>query len=140
MPEPWYADGLRFTCSQCGKCCRSHGEYQFVYLTGEDIGRLSDHFGQTRREFLFEYTERDGAWRVLKWPNNEHCIFLTEQGCSVYESRPEQCRTWPFWNENLDEDVWLEEVAPFCPGVGQGRHYSLTEILELASGDGETGT
>lgn len=139
-PEPWYSDGLRFTCTMCGKCCRSHDDYEVVYLSSHDIERLSDHFGLSRRKFLFEYTERDGPWRILKWPNQEHCIFLTEAGCSVYDARPTQCRTWPFWEETLEEAVWHEEVVPFCPGAGEGRLYSLVEIQRIARGNGETGS
>ena len=42
--------------------------------------------------------------------------------------RPIQCRTWPFWEENLDEWTWHEEVATICPGVNRGKFYSLEDI------------
>lgn len=138
MPRPWYADGLRFSCTACGKCCTSHEGYEFVYLENADITRLAKHFGLERRRFLAEYTERQDEFRILKWPD-EHCIFLSESGCTVYDARPTQCRTWPFWPETLKKQVWQEEVVPFCPGAGEGRLYSLSEIRALMRGEGETG-
>lgn len=136
MPKPWYADGLRFSCSQCGECCRTHGEYAYVYLSNDDITRLSEHLQIERNAFLQAYTDRDGPWRILRWPE-EACVFLTEKGCSVYEARPTQCRTWPFWEENLDREVWFNEIVPFCPGAGEGRLYDLREIRACARGESE---
>jgi len=52
------------------------------------------------------------------------CRFLdpvTKKRCLVYEARPAQCRTWPFWPENMNARAWDREVVAFCPGVGKGR-------------------
>jgi Fe-S-cluster containining protein len=53
---------------------------------------------------------------------------MIENRCSVYEGRPDQCRTWPFWPEVMDAKTWKKEVAAFCPGVGKGRLHSAEEI------------
>ena len=39
MPDeaPWYADGLRFTCTMCGKCCT--GEPGYVWTTDEELAK-----------------------------------------------------------------------------------------------------
>lgn len=137
--KPWYGDGLKFTCTQCGDCCRTHGDYRWVFLENEDIARLSAFLKIDRRAFLHEYTEKEDGVRVLKWPNEVQCIFLGEKGCTVYEARPLQCRTWPFWNENLKKKVWDTDIVPFCPGAGEGRLYKIGEIRKIARGEGETG-
>ena len=140
MSKPWYADGLRFTCTQCGDCCRTHGEYAWVFLTPEDTGRLAEKLGLSRAEMLHRYADRDeeGIGHTLKW-EKDRCIFLGERGCEVYEARPEQCRTWPFWPENLKKKVWKEEVEPFCPGAGEGRLYTLGEIRRIRDAKAATG-
>lgn len=140
MPNPWFRDGLRFTCTQCGDCCRSHGEYKWVFLDPADVTRLAQHKGMTNVEFLREYCDRDedGITHTLKWPDDA-CVFLGDQGCTVYDARPTQCRTWPFWPENLTKKVWEAEIVPFCPGAGEGRLYSIGEIRRLAKSQGETG-
>ncbi|GHV71630.1 hypothetical protein AGMMS49928_24290 [Spirochaetia bacterium] len=56
----------------------------------------------------------------LREKSNFDCIFW-ENGCSVYNSRPLQCRTFPFWFSNLaSEEAW-KEAAALCPGMDQGR-------------------
>ena len=48
------------------------------------------------------------------------CVFLESGKCSVYQARPIQCRTYPFWEEILkSEKAWNEEAA-YCPGIGKG--------------------
>lgn len=53
----------------------------------------------------------------------------------MYDIRPRQCRTWPFWPENMKRSFWEEEIAPFCPGIGQGRLFTAVEIEELIRKD-----
>ena len=52
----------------------------------------------------------------------ENCIFLKENRCTVYKSRPIQCRTWPFWPENMNTKTWNNDIAKNCPGVGKGKN------------------
>ena len=139
--KPWYADGLKFNCTQCGDCCRTHGDYAHVYLLKTDIDRLVKFHKVTRNEFLQKFTgkDKDSGMRTLNW-DEEKCVFLGEKGCTVYEARPEQCRTWPFWPENLTPDVWNKEIVPFCPGAGEGRLYRIGEIKKISRGLGETGS
>jgi Fe-S-cluster containining protein len=69
----------------------------------------------------------DGIWH-LKELDSESCQFLRDKKCSIYEARPTQCRTWPFWPEVLNAKCWDKEVASFCPGVGKGRLWTPEEI------------
>lgn len=74
---------------------------------------------------------KQGRARVLIDPPeaNGDCIFL-EGGnrCGTYEARPEQCRTWPFWPENMKAKTWRREIETYCPGVGKGRLHTREEI------------
>ena len=38
----------------------------------------------------------------------------------MYRTRPKQCRTWPFWPENMNKKVWFGDVIKDCPGIGVG--------------------
>ena len=43
---PWYADGLRFTCTACGDCCRNHGDgFEYVYATRRERQAIAKHLG-----------------------------------------------------------------------------------------------
>ena len=46
-------------------------------------------------------------------PQQHGCIFLSEMGqCSIYEHRPIQCRTYPFWPSLLeDRESWESEAV-----------------------------
>lgn len=127
--EKFYKDGLRFECQGSGQCCTSHGEYGFVYLTPEDRKRFAKFFKIRTAEFTKKYCDRtNGVWHLKEDPKRPDCMYLSDKRCSVYEARPTQCRTWPFWNEVMNAKTWAKDVASFCPGVGKGKLWSAKEI------------
>jgi Fe-S-cluster containining protein len=134
VSEPFYADGLRFECQKSGRCCTNHGNNTYVFLTLEDRQKLAALLGErtsvfTRRRCI----EIDGRYALRDVTAD--CVFLDQGTCSVYEARPTQCRTWPFWPENMQRRIWQQEIATFCPGVGKGRLYSRREIEALLAED-----
>jgi Fe-S-cluster containining protein len=131
--DPWWKDGIRFECQGSGKCCVSHGEYGYVYLTLEDRRAMARHFGLATREFTRKFCDKDsnGYWKVADF--QEACRFLDGKKCSVYRARPAQCRTWPFWPEVMNARAWSKDVASFCPGVGKGRLWTRAEIEQQLS-------
>jgi Fe-S-cluster containining protein len=48
--------------------------------------------------------------------DNYACIFfdLDKKQCSIYEARPKQCRTFPFW-EHFKTNI--KEVIDECPAI-----------------------
>jgi hypothetical protein len=138
--DEWYRDGVRFGCTGSGKCCFIHGEHAYVYFTREEELAIAGHLGLQVKTFRRRHTRRTSFGpRTLRFPDGR-CTFLHENRCSIYAVRPEQCRTWPFWPENMDPAVWEREVAAFCPGVGRGRRYSLEEIRAILEGRGGVDT
>jgi Fe-S-cluster containining protein len=136
--KPFYEQGLRFECQGSGKCCTSHGEFGFVFLTVEDRKRFAKHLGVSVAAFQRDYCEQTkGIWHLREDKVNTDCMFLKEKRCSVYEARPNQCRTWPFWPEVMNAKAWKSEVASFCPGVGKGRIHTKEEIEESMARDVE---
>ena len=128
--EPWYKDGLRFECTQCGDCCT--GAPGFVWVNQEEIDALAAKIGVSVDEFEKKYVRKIGIRRSLvEFPNGDCVFFDTEKrNCSVYEARPRQCRTWPWWNSNLQSEKAWKETCEVCPGSGKGKLYSLEHIEE----------
>jgi Fe-S-cluster containining protein len=93
------------------------------------------------KAFYATYAHKlDGKWSLVE-NQTEHgfdCIFLDRTsnpgraGCSIYHARPLQCRTWPFWPENLRTQRDWETVrrrTP-CPGMNQATNTSQVVPIE----------
>lgn len=125
-PEFW-KNGIRFECQGSGRCCMSRGEYGYVYVEIEDRRRMAKHLGMATSVFTKKYCTQAYGHYHLNDPDQD-CQFLKGAKCGVYEARPTQCRTWPFWPENMNAKTWKTEIKSFCPGVDRGRVYSREEI------------
>lgn len=130
---PWYREGLQFTCSQCGDCCS--GAPGYVWVNGEEIAAMAARRAMPVDEFEEIYVRRVGVRRSLKEFRNGDCALLDRETrkCSVYQDRPRQCRTWPFWDSNLKSPKTWQETCDVCPGAGAGRLYQLEEIRAQAA-------
>ena len=71
--------------------------------------------------------------------SNYDCIFWQNGvGCSIYNARPLQCRSYPFWPAIMDSKESWDEEATNCPGMNQGELHSEKVINEwLARREGE---
>ena len=107
-----------------------------MYVTPFRIARIASFLGlskaRVRRAFIRK--DPDGA-TVLKLRRNGDCIFW-DDGCTIYPERPRQCRTFPFWNENLGNPGEWQKLRAFCHGIGTGRLYPLEEIRSIFKGRG----
>ena len=126
--EPWFRDGLHFTCTQCGNCCT--GAPGFVWVDDDEIDKLAATVGLSVEEFSALYVRQVGRRKSLNEFENGDCVFYRRGvGCTVYPARPKQCQTWPFWDSNLrTRSTWAEMTAT-CPGAGQGEFHSVEEII-----------
>jgi hypothetical protein len=129
----FYAEGLRFECTGCRYCCGV--EPGFVFLTEQDLINLYEYTGLNSDEFQKKYCRKVPVGGIsyisLQETKDYDCIFLTEKGCGVYQSRPVQCRAYPFWASILeDRQAWERESAS-CPGIGKGKLHAEEEILSI---------
>jgi Fe-S-cluster containining protein len=128
MTAKWYRDGLRFECTQCGHCCS--GAPGFVWVNDDEIAQMAAAMEMEVDSFSHKFVRQVGNYRSLvEYPDGD-CIFLDPQtrGCMVYQARPIQCRTWPFWSSNLNSRRAWGETCRVCPGAGTGQLYTLEQI------------
>ena len=129
---PWYADGLRFKCTQCGNCCT--GAPGYVFVTEDEIDAIADFLGRPGKGLSKKHLRQVGrAYSLTEDKNNGDCCFLktTADGkrtCGIYPVRPLQCRTWPFWDDNLESPESWEFAAEGCPGMNKGKAHNLVQI------------
>ena len=131
--QPWFKQGLQFTCSQCGKCCG--GPPGYVWIRHDDMQALCQRLALDATAFQEKYLRDVGTRQSLTELPNGDCVFLDSQTrrCSVYEARPLQCRTWPFWESNIKSEEAWKRTCQVCPGSGQGELYPLEQIIEQAA-------
>ncbi|GHV84977.1 zinc/iron-chelating domain-containing protein [Spirochaetia bacterium] len=130
--QKFYAGGLRFSCTRCSDCCRH--EAGFVFLSQADLRLLAEGLQKEYTEIMESYCRwvptlvpaLGGSEQLsLKEKSNFDCIFW-QDGCTVYQSRPLQCRTFPFWESVLCSPHIWEGLS--CPGTGHGQLHSREYI------------
>ncbi len=134
-PSEWYSAGLAFECTLCGNCCS--GPPGVVWFTAEEGRAMADKLGLSEADFHRRFARKiGGRWSLTErqTPHGLDCVFLDRETlpgkalCRVYEARPGQCRTWPFWPENLTSKRAWEKAAKGCPGMNQGNLIPVEEI------------
>jgi Fe-S-cluster containining protein len=83
-----------FSCRRCGACCRWPGH---VLLSDRDIVQLAGHLRLSENDFVARHAllASNRAQLSLREKSDGSCEFLNGNLCTVYEVRPEQCRTFP---------------------------------------------
>lgn len=123
----------KFACIRgCTACCS--GGPGFVWLSETDADRLAACLGITRAELLKRHCRMVDTGLGMSPSLNERpdysCIFLGREGCLVYDARPTQCRTYPYWESIVDSAESWQDEARHCPGIGHGPAASAESIEE----------
>jgi Fe-S-cluster containining protein len=131
----WYAAGLHFECAVCGRCCAGPGE-GYIWVTRPEIERIAEHLDLTPEELRSRFLRRVGLrTTIVEHSITKDCIFLRSVGgtrqCAIYPVRPAQCRSWPFWPENLSSPEAWNRAALRCPGINRGRLYTCEDIERI---------
>lgn len=140
----WFAEkGLRFTCTRCGACCT--GAAGFTWISEPELALLATYLDldpdTCRRRYTRSVHFPDGRVVLsLNERGNGDCVFFRAgTGCTVYDQRPRQCRTWPFWKRVVATPLAWSQAALDCPGMDQGRVIPAEEIRANAAHDGLPG-
>ncbi|MFN4174603.1 MAG: YkgJ family cysteine cluster protein, partial [Parachlamydiaceae bacterium] len=125
----WYDAGLSFSCTGCGKCCT--GSPGAVWLNEAEIETLANHLKLSREDFIDKYTRLiEGKRSLIEDPIHYDCVFLRDKRCEVYEARPVQCRTYPWWTQNLKSKKDWEEAAKFCEGISPSAPKDSLKVIK----------
>ncbi len=100
-------------CTQCGNCC----VYLRPILAESDIDILIKTLNVSRGKFKKAYvmTDEEGDMLFKKLP----CAFLRGKKCSLYESRPEDCSSYPhLYKDDFTSRLYgIFENYAICPIV-----------------------
>jgi Fe-S-cluster containining protein len=124
----FFDKGLRFECKQCGACCT--GEPGIIYIGRGEVKQVAKHLSIQVSELIEMYLYPFMNGYSVREHSDGRCFFYND-GCNIYAVRPKQCKTFPFWFENLrSHRKWLH-ISQECPGIGQGLLYSKEQVLEI---------
>lgn len=116
MSKKWYKEGLRFHCTGCGKCCT--GTPGYVWVSDVEIEEIAQILQISFEACVKKYVRKvAGRSSLLEDPRTYDCVFLKDNQCQIYSSRPKQCRSFPWWLENLKTKKDWEEEALRCEGI-----------------------
>ena len=79
--------GSEVPCAGCTACCTS---YQFIHIAPDETDTLS----RIPEELLFPAPGLPRGHVVLGYDDRGHCPMLVDGKCSIYEHRPQTCRTY----------------------------------------------
>ena len=116
-------DGFNYSfdpsaCNACqGQCCT--GESGSIFATKQEFEAIALHLDVSmetlKEKYLIKVSKRYSLSEI-RYNESYDCIFYDRKshGCKIYEVRPTQCRTFPFWDYFQNNP---QELKNECPGV-----------------------
>lgn len=103
----------KIDCTKCGNCCT----LLKPLIQDTDIKTLAHITNKSIQDFERDYleTDEDGDIHFKELP----CPYLIDKKCSIYDSRPEDCRSYP----HLHKDDFLSRL------FGVIDNYSICPIV-----------
>lgn len=128
-------------CFQCHSelecfttCCKKVD----IALYPFDILSLKNALGIDSEKFIQDHVQLGKGSHpyfpvpMLKLAENEACPFLTEEGCSVYTSRPSACRTYPLERavdrtkeKGRPQEFYFKTNHSYCLGHGEPETFTV---------------
>ena len=125
-------NSIDFLCQRCSNCCRHDPGH--VFLTEKDAKNIAAQLSLSLDDFIKQccrLIDRDDHYIIaLKEKQNFDCLFWND-GCIVYDVRPVQCRTFPYWPFIVESKEFLEIEKKRCKGIGIKGTQTLDEKIEL---------
>lgn len=134
---------IQFHCHKNIACFNACCKNIDITITPYDIRRLKTRFGLTSSQWVNRYTvpfsldahDLPGL-KLMTQPGSTACVFLTAQGCSVYEDRPNACRYYALGSMGVRrtgaavvDDLYFLVKEPHCLGHNEPRRLTVREYL-----------
>ena len=118
-----YPTAVRFRCTKCGICCGDTKEKtRHILLLKTEAKQIAKTTLQPISKFTLKIKGRTPySYEMKKTAEDGKCVFLENNCCAIYSSRPLICRFYPFElkisHNQKPRFLFTEE----CPGINKGR-------------------
>jgi Fe-S-cluster containining protein len=110
-----------FKCEKCARCCIC--EYD-ITITEKEARKISKEKNVPVSNIVDKRLKEGRLYFFLKHQKHEPCMFLVNKECSIYNIRPDSCKTYPhrlikerskLILKNMDELIIV--IPPKCPAL-----------------------
>ena len=109
-----------FQCLNTGNCCKEDGT---VYVSENNIKQMAQLLHLSELEFREKYVRKKNGWSVVADHNfRPNCFLNSCNQCSVYEGRPEHCKTYPNWPEIWNSEQSFKAELKICKGLREATY------------------
>ena len=144
-----YPEKVHWKCVRCTMCCQDTPLHKrSIRILAEEVSKICVETGLKAQDFSVPFTPSPPyTHEMLK--SKERCVFLKDELCSIYETRPITCMFYPFFLNQIDERRFRFELTPEkCIGLGVGNeiprerffHLFILAIQRLKGEDESEGT
>ena len=135
LVRAWFGwrPGLRFRCQRCGRCCSWPGS---VYFTAAELARAAAACGLAQRAFGEQYAVRRLDDDCFELHATRGCPLLgADRTCRIYDARPLQCSSYPFWRSNVRNAAARRQLIADCRGTHAGPWHRRATVEARISAD-----
>jgi len=121
---------LRFKCTACGKCCTGNEDH-YIAMSKKEAKNIQTFLNITQRWFRRRYVKHLTRNILTARMHKGRCVFLNKNNeCLIYDLRPIQCRTYPYWPELLETQKAWNNEARHCEGINSGTIVPIKDITQ----------
>lgn len=134
---------IQFRCHKDISCFNACCNQADITLTPYDVIRLKTHLGMTSTDFLAKHTvmfhmDSHGLPGIKMRTNDEGaCLFVNEEGCSVYHDRPSACRYYPLGHLAMkakdkpqEEEYYVMINESHCMGHNEDNKLTIAQYRD----------
>ncbi len=127
-----YPESVSFSCIRCGICCGDINEKKrHILMLSEEANEISARIGKNILNFA-DINENQPPYRYEMRKNEKGiCIFLKDNKCDIYSSRPLICRFYPFELIDHPNEKYEFLFTNECPGIFKGKKIGKEHFIKL---------
>jgi Fe-S-cluster containining protein len=131
-----YPAAVHFQCTKCGICCGdTKQKTRHILLLKTEAEQIATTTTQPTSTFTTKIKDKAPYSHEMKKTKEGKCIFLKNNRCTIYTTRPLICRFYPFELKTAHNGKHTFLYTTECPGINKGSMLSknyFRKLLRLA--------